>query len=81
MAIQATQGLLCLVLKRSFAKALAPYSRNAAGRWFYQSVSAKAMLPTYSVFTTCMPKVSGTPASATPGLEEPDTTYQGRVHE
>lgn len=43
MTIQATHGLLCLVLKRSFAKALAPYARNMAGHRFYQSVSAKAM--------------------------------------
>lgn len=43
MAIQASHGLLCLVAKRSFAKALAPYSRNVAGARFYQSVSAKAM--------------------------------------
>ena len=43
MAIQANQGRLCWVLKRSFAKALAPYSRNLAGGRFYQSDRAKAI--------------------------------------
>lgn len=46
MAIQATQGLMCLVFNRSFAKALAPCSgMRPAGR-FYQSDLAKAILST-----------------------------------
>ncbi len=80
MTIQAAHGLMCLVFKRSFAKALAPYVRNEAGERFYQSVSAKAMrsetLPARgdgSVAPTAVPAAAGSTCMIDlPRLSAPD---------